>query len=178
MDELVVKWPARTFAFYAQVRANSDAILNKTILAIDPSSGGSSQPGYAIFKAGELVDSGELCIPAKKAIHERLHIMQDMMQNLLPAAADVLAIEDVSYEKFSHVYLKWAVGATIAATKTKVYLLVPLNCWKAISKAMPAYQKTNATDAILIGQTLVLLARKFQEEKNAKVQKSRRKTNR
>jgi len=175
MDELVVKWPARTFAFYAQVRAASDAILNKTILAIDPSSGGSSQPGYAIFKAGKLVDSGELKLPGNRHIQVRLAVMHDLLRGLLPNPPDILVLEDVSLGKMSHVYLKWAVGATIAAVASPEMIITPINVWKALAKVMPAYTKTNATDAVLIGQSVILLAQEWQaQQKKIKLRRKRR----
>lgn len=175
MDELAVKWPARTFAFYAQVRAASKTILKDTVLAIDPSSGGSSQPGYAIFTAGKLVKSGELKLPGRKPVHIRLAMMHDMIRELLPEPPAMLICEDVSNGSMAHVYLKWAVGATIAAANSPEFLICPINVWRALAKAMPAYQKTNTTDAVLIGQSVIMLAREHEaEQKRIKQRRKRR----
>lgn len=174
MDYSEVKWPARTFAFYAQVKAAMKPILTKTVLAIDPSSGGSSQPGYAVFTKGELVACGELKIPSRKSIQERLGIVYDQVGSILSEPPDVLALEDVSKGTMGHEYLKWSAGVTIAAARAPTMLVVPINIWRAVAKATPVYEKTNTNDAVLIGMALVMLARKFQGEQKVKLRRRRR----
>ena len=72
---MVVTWPKGYPDLYYAIRLHQAKILGGTLVAIDPSSGGSSQPGYAVFRAGELVTSGELDIPSRKSIYERLQIL-------------------------------------------------------------------------------------------------------
>lgn len=169
-----IQWPAKYFKFYAHIKAASHLILNGTVLSIDPSSGGASQPGWALFRAGELIAHGEIKLPSKRTINDRLQLLYDEVYKLTSTRPDVLAIEDVSQGTMSHVFLRWAVGVSIAAARANVLMIVPINCWKAVAKASTGYEKTNAADAILIGKSIILLAQKFKDETNARISKSRR----
>ncbi len=157
-----VRWPQGLAPFYAKVRANRHKILTGTVLAIDPSSGGSSLPGFAVFRAGELLTSGEIEFPKKQDVYTRIQRLYDEIRKL--ADPDVLAIEEIRGATFSHMYLRWAVGVSIAAGKAPVSVELPITVWKQLAKVMPGYIKGNAMDAECIGHSLILLARKFTEE--------------
>lgn len=169
-----IQWPAKYFKFYAQIRAASNLLLNGTVLAIDPSSGGSSQPGWALFKAGQLVGQGEIQLPSKRTINDRLQVLYDEVYKLTDTRPDMLILECVSKGTMAHPFLVWSIGTVIAAARAHAMTECPINVWKAVAKAMHEYEKTNASDAVLIGQSLILLAQKFHEEKQAGAKSRRR----
>ena len=153
-----INWPRGYAEFYHDVQVHKTKILTGLVIALDPSSGGSSQPGFAIYRAGELITSGELAIP-KKSIYERLQLLHEQVSKLTPDVPDVFAIEEIRGQRFSHDYLKYAVGVSMAAARTTTILEVPINCWRALAKADPHYIKGNAVDSELIGETVIRLAR-------------------
>jgi len=153
----VVKWPRNYQDFYRSVRKHHKLILSGVVVAIDPSSGGSSAPGFAIFKEGKLSACGELDIPSSRPIQERLRILYDQAGALTPTPPDVLVIEEIK-GAMAHEFLKWSVGVTLAAVRAPLYLGVPINCWKAVAQVTPGYVKGNDTDATIIGDTVIILA--------------------
>lgn len=157
MTAPVVRWPRNYQDFYRSVRKHHKLILSGTVVAIDPSSGGSSAPGFAIFKQGQLSMSGELDIPSSKPIQERLRILYDQAAALTLEPPDLLLIEEIK-GAMAHEFLKWAVGVTMAAVRAPIYLGVPINCWKAVAQVTPGYVKGNDTDAQIIGDTVMILA--------------------
>lgn len=114
-------------------------------------------PGFAVFKQGRLSLSGELDIPSSKPIHERLRILYDKAAALTPEPPDLLLIEEIK-GTMAHEFLKWAVGVTMAAVRAPIYLGVPINCWKSVAQVTPGYSKGNAADAVIIGDTVIMLA--------------------
>ncbi len=142
------------------VRACKNSILSSNFVAIDPASGGTSNPGFAYYKAGVLIDSGELPIMQKGAtIQDRLRRLADELA-LNFGEADVLAIEDVK-GKHCHEFLKWAIGVTIVGCRAPAVLFVPIPAWKAFVKVCDGYQKSDEADAIAIGATCLALAREL-----------------
>lgn len=162
-----ITWPQKYHALYANILRLSDVILTKTILSIDPSSGGTSKPGYAIFKAGKLMAAGEIDnIPSKAPIGTRLHRVYDEIYKLTPDAPDLLAIEMIR-GKIAHEYLMFSVGASIAAGRALETIEVPTNVWKALAKVTPDYTKDNSWDAQMIGKCLIEFCKQKQFEKAA-----------
>jgi hypothetical protein len=157
-----VRWPNGCAPFYLKVRQNAERIRTGTVLAIDPSSGGSSLPGFAVFRAGELLTSGEISFPKKQDVYTRIQRLYDEIRKL--AEPDVLAIEEIRGANFSHQYLRWSVGVSIAAGRAPVTVEVPIVAWKAVAKADEQYFKGNAQDSEKIGEAIILLAQKFREE--------------
>ncbi len=164
-----VKWPQGFLPFYKQVQKLTEPILNGTLLAIDPSSGGTSLPGFAVFKAGELLTSGTLELGRKKlSIYDRLQLLYPAIVQLTDGPPSVLAIEMIRGQNFSSHYLHWAIGTTIAASQAPTIEVVQ-HAWKALAKVSPGYFKGDQQDAEKIGECLILLAQKFREERNAEV---------
>lgn len=160
-----VKWPTGFLPFYKQVRDHRERILNGTVVAVDPSSGGSSLPGFSIYRAGELITSGEIKLSEKKLpIYERLQILHDRVTKLTSEVPDVFGLEMIRGQGFSSQQLIWSVGVTIAAARTPNCIEVPMHAWKAVAKVTPGYFKGDAQDAEMIGLALVLIARKFEDE--------------
>lgn len=156
-----ITWPRKYTLWYARLLSLAPIVLNKTILAIDPSSGGTSKPGYAIFKAGELISAGEISnIPSKAQIGVRLQAVYDEIYALTAEAPDLLAIEMIR-GKIAHEYLMFSVGASIAAGRAPETIEVPTNVWKALAKVTPDYSKDNDADARMIGQCLIEYCRQY-----------------
>jgi Holliday junction resolvasome RuvABC endonuclease subunit len=142
--------------FTQEVKANSEAILNGDILAIDPAS---ITIGYAVAKKGKVTDSGIIKLDAKAPINER---MQDIVDTLrADEKYDVLAVEMIR-GKMAHVYLKWSVGAIVGGAKAPVCIEVPINAWKAV--AGKDHKKSDNADAVAMAETLIALAKELKEK--------------
>jgi hypothetical protein len=161
-----VKWPSGFAPFYMKVRQHANQILTGTVIALDPSSGGTSNPGFSIWVAGELLTSGEITFGKKRLpVYDRLQILHDKVSKLTPNPPDVFALEMIRGQGgFSSHYLHWGIGATIAAARTSAVIETPMHAWKAVAKVTPGYIKGDAADAECIGHAIILLARKFTEE--------------
>jgi len=132
----------------------TDEILKGTLLSIDP---GSNSMGYAIFKAGELEISGELKGTKGSLSHIRLHEITDQLIEL--DKPDVLAIELINKNKV----LIWSAGTAISSIRSQHMIEVPINLWHELREE--DYEKTDALDAELIGQTVINTARSLQQWK-------------
>lgn len=150
-----IKWPggAESAAFKLTVYQHSDAILQGKFIAIDPAS---LSAGVAVFSAGELVSSKTIKLPAKKPINERLNILFHELSSL--DNADLLVIEKIRM-KTAHIYLRWAVGTSVAGAPVLKTIEAPTTFWRAIRPE--GYVKTDEGDAVLIGQMVILLAREM-----------------
>lgn len=160
-----VRWPNGCAPFYMKVRQHADQILTGTLIALDPASGGTSNPGFSIWVAGEMLTSGEITFGKKRLpVYDRLQILHDRVSKLTAEPPDVFALEMIRGQGFSSHYLHWAIGASIAAARTPAVIETPMHAWKAVAKVTSGYVKGDAADAECIGHALVLLARKFSEE--------------
>ncbi len=137
--------------FTKLVRLNAHTLLNGTVLAIDPASGGTSLPGWAYWNKGSHVSAGVLAI-APGCIQERLH---SLYQSLAGRRPDVLLIERIR-GKMAHEYLRWACGVIIAATNPLVLIEVPISTWH--KNAGPDHVKNDMNDAVAIGRTVMTMA--------------------
>ena len=157
MTDPVITWPKVSAEFDTFVRKHSDQILFGTLVSVDPSSGGSSQPGYAVFEVGELRTRGELKLDRKLGVYERLQLLTDMVRQITLDPPDVFACEEIP-KRAAHHYLLWAVGATFAGARTPACLQVPIHIWKRVGQAL-GMDKSNENDAELIGRALIYRAR-------------------
>lgn len=75
----------------------ASVLLNGRVLTVDPASGGSSMPGYAVTIAGQFVENGELRIPKGSLINYRLHELHKALCAVTEAHGpfDMLIIEDI-----------------------------------------------------------------------------------
>lgn len=145
----------------AEAKKWRQLILNGTVLAVDPSSGsytktnGQSYPGYALFKAGKLVDSGIIEMDGKDTdIWERLRELYDCLHKEFPKP-DVLVVEQIR-GGFAHQYLKWSVAVIATAVRAPVVIEMNVKIWK--SYVDTSYLKTDEQDAIWIGKALLRIA--------------------
>lgn len=131
---------------------HAQAINNGLLLAIDPASGGTSQPGWAAWRNGKLLRSGTIDLPRKALIQERLNALFHTVEQSQP---DVLVIERIR-GSMAHEHLHWAVGVCVGATCAPVLIEMPVSTWKA--HAGPDHIKSDENDAIAIGNCLLHLA--------------------
>jgi hypothetical protein len=142
-----VRWPKgyRT-TFFAKVRKHAARILQGRVLCVDPATGASSNPGWALSVAGEIVGSGEIAglygeTPERlRQLFWRLH--DDERFNDI----DVLVIEQLRGNMVV-AQLHWSVGAILAALPAEVVCEIPIPVWKAVAKADPTYAKGDEADA-------------------------------
>jgi len=147
--------------FYSQVMQLKDFILDGSMLVVDPSSGGTSLPGYAIVKAGEVKEVGTIDIPKGMQPQERLHELQNCLLKDF-SAVDVLVIELLRGNMVKYT-LWWACGATVASIKCAKLIEIPIPAWKAVAKVTDWYpdEKTRGMDdldAMVMAHTILRLA--------------------
>lgn len=155
MSDKPVPWPQKYDKFYRQVQAARGLILEGSMLAIDPSS---RTMGYAFYDSAVLVTSGTLSAPAKMATNDRLIMLHDRIQELVPSPPDVMAIEEIR-GKMAPYQLHWSVGGTITAVRPPVLIEVPINVWKPVSRLTDWYFKDDEIDARMIGHSLIRLVK-------------------
>lgn len=160
-----VVWPKGKAVdkFKKQLLAVTDQVLQGRVLAVDPASGGTSNPGWAMFYKGEYQASGELDImDKKKSVQQRLNDLLSIVEiGFSNPPPDVLVIEQIRGSR-AHVYLKWSVGVVVAGVRSSVMLECPINLWKAI--VPEDYEKTDEADATYIGMAIVRLAKELCDE--------------
>lgn len=157
-----VRWPGKYLPFRKKVRANVRSILSGRLLAIDPSSGGSSMPGYALYEGGVLKERGTIRIAGGKTPQSRLSELYECLQAEFPNV-DVLAIEELRGRTVSPT-LHGAVWVAAAAVCPTVMIEVPIPFWKVLAKITPGYLKdkdnsADDMDAMLIGEVVIKLAK-------------------
>jgi hypothetical protein len=158
-----INWPNGFKDFYARIKLNKNAIAGGLVVAVDPSSGGSSLPGYAIFRAGILERSGAVPITKGLPIEQRLRILYDFLNNL-DCTPDVLVIEHIGMSH-THQFLHWSIGSCISAIRAPVFIECPIMVWKLVAKQDSEYAKGDEADAICMGQVVIERAKQVLEGK-------------
>lgn len=125
-------------------------LSNKRFVAIDPASGASSMPGFAVYENGSLVSSGTLSINSDFPIQYRLQQLAAECRNL--GVFDILVIERIR-GKMSHESLKWAVGTIIASVQADGLIEMPITTWQKY--APKDWVKGDESDAIAIGHAVL-----------------------
>lgn len=139
-----------------QVQRYRPLILQGTLLAIDPSSGSEgSMPGYALFKAGKLVENGILRLPLGAELHVRLQALRKLMLEF--ETPDVVVVENLppfmTFNSKSVLSLHKSVGVAIACTDCSALVEVTPGSWHRNTPA--GYIKSDAHDAFLMGMTVI-----------------------
>lgn len=124
------------------------------MLAIDPASGSTSMPGWAMFRDGQLLGSGVLEIRGQTIGHKLAHLYNEV-RVMTDQGVDTVVIEEIR-GRVAHHYLLWAVGVIAAATSRAEWIELPVAFWKAI--APEGYVKSDRTDAEYIGKAVIQLA--------------------
>ena len=136
-----------------QVGDNLDAILKGKFIAIDPAS---RTGGYAVYQSGVLIESGTIVLDKNKDAIDRLMELGEIL--LDDDEYDLMAIERIR-GSMAHTFLKFSIGAYVVGIGAPVNIEVPINAWKKVTP--PDYVKSDENDAIMIGKTLVVLAKEL-----------------
>lgn len=146
-------------------------LIDGVVVGIDPSIGSrSSQPGYAVYIAGELVESGTFRIPPEKHIHDRLRLLATHVRRLYNKYdPDVLVYEDIPASRYgggnanSHSSLIKAVGAILSVPGPELCVGILPVSWK--NEARSGYIKGDEEDAVELAYVVIKLARRIHDEK-------------
>jgi hypothetical protein len=147
------------------VKPHISNILGGTVLAVDPSSGSrESMPGYAIFKAGELVDSGFIALEHNDDLHKRLFNLGRCLRDQF-AAPDILVTENIppvmtgkGFFNRSMVSLQRAIGVVISSYNCPLIEVAPIT-WR--QNIPDDYRKTDEADALMMSWTVLKAAREI-----------------
>lgn len=139
-------------AIEVEARKYALTILGGTVLALDPASGGTSDPGWAVYHRGVLLESGTLGLAGGRVQYR----LKDLYCQLSAYECDVMVVEQLRGSGRTHIYLLWSVGVAVAATCPKLLLEMPVSCWK--KHAGKAHVKSDENDAKAIGDTLIAMA--------------------
>jgi hypothetical protein len=136
------------------VQEHKDTILKGTLLAIDPSCGSShSDPAFAFFKEGKLVESGAIILDCKADIYTKLREQFSWLEDKYGVDVDILALEKI---RKGHTHLRWAcVIPMIACFSSTIIEVHPMVWHRFVPKD---YVKSDEKDAIVIGLTLIAIA--------------------
>lgn len=151
--------------------ANLTTLMSATLLVVDPSIGSNkSQPGYALFRAGELVDYGTLEVGTDGDHHVRLReLARCLREDFADTRVDWIIVEDIPPARVvrhagkvyksvkAHIPLHRAVGAVLATVCARNMLLVAPNTWHQYTDAA-RYAKSDAADAVAMGFTVLQMA--------------------
>ncbi len=144
--------------FYAKMRRHKALVLGGRMLCIDPATGATSNPGWALSEAGVIVASGEIKglkgeTPVRLAQLFRILSTEPQFQDI-----DVLVVE-LLRGKMVAAQLHWSVGVIVAAVPATVLCECPIPVWKQAAKAHPEYRKTDEWDAKMMGHAAIEIAK-------------------
>lgn len=145
------------------IKPHLDLILQGTVLAWDPSSGGrGSNPGWAWYSAGKLETSGVIelddKLPAPTRLRELLSVI--LADDEQP---DILVVEQLR-GKMVPAPLHWSVGVLLAGYSPQHTFEMPISTWKTYARQCDEYEKTDEMDAIAIGLSLIEIAKELKGE--------------
>lgn len=161
---------------YGAVKPYAAQLLAGRILALDPSVGSwSSQPGYAIFEAGQLIDSGVIEMPVGATRSRRLYYLRRILTDQFTEKFDAVVIEDIPtsrvnrrrgggvyFDAKAQVPLHKAVGVIESCFDAHTLFVHPAT-WRTYATEEHLSMKTRGEptderDAVVMGQTVLLLA--------------------
>lgn len=127
-------------------------------------------PGYAVYRAGNLVESGVFDMDPDAEIHIRLqrlsHLIRKLYANWNP---DTLVYEDIPAQHYggkghagSHASLVKAVGAILSVSGPHTYVGIMPISWKKMTRS--TYVKGDREDAEEIGWIAIQEAYRIREE--------------
>lgn len=165
---------SKTSDAYISTAQNLHGILDGVIMSVDPSIGStSSMPGWAIYRQGQLVDSGIIEIPPHLSVWKRLRRLANGIRKLYRQYdPDVLVYEEIPAQRYgggnaqAHASLLKALGVILSVPGPDGYVgIYPLS-WK--KQVRDTYVKGDEQDAREIGWIIYELAKQIKEGKDAK----------
>lgn len=157
----------KTSKVYEEIKGATKELLEGVMVSCDPSIGStSSQPGWAVYRAGELLASGTFEIAAHKSIPERLHKLHSSMRKLYNEYdPDVLVYEQIPAQRYgggnawSHASLLKALGVILSIPGPDKYVGILPVSWKKMVR--DTYVKGDREDAEEIGWIAIQVAREI-----------------
>lgn len=155
----------KTTNLYKSIGRRANLILAGRMLVLDPSCGSmSSQPGYAEYINGELIDSGVVEMPVEAQLTRRLYYLGRTLREQFPEKYDVVVVEDIPILRFSkfgrslasQVSLHYAVGVIYSAFNCDTFLKVAPATWHSF--APDSYIKSDESDALVMGHAVLRVA--------------------
>lgn len=154
---------------HKSVRRHVDQILDGTLVSIDPSCGSSSSdPGYAIYRRGELIESGIIPLNKERELPYRLQELRTALSDKFRRVPGVLVVEHIPPRRFgrgsatSHSSLLQAMGVALASTDAEVLLRVRPRDWQRLAAPIWSREtKSDEADAVAIGWAIIRLAREL-----------------
>lgn len=151
------------------VKYNKDLLLNGTMLAIDP---GSVKSGWALFKKGELLASGDFKTKSRPPLL-RMKEIREFYSKF--REVDILAMEYIHEPNgktvmSSYTKLLKSVGALAASVDFTYCLEIAPIVWQDVySLKQGRKTKSDESDAMGVGKALVIMARELDTEDIPKV---------
>jgi len=137
-------------------------LLTGRVVAIDPASGSTSMPGWALFQEGALVAKGVVQLNPKLPVQGRLNaLFFALSEGIGHPPPDVIIIEEIR-GRMAHVFLTWACGVIVSAFSESELLELPIGFWKAVIPE--GYEKSDEEDAMHIGLAAIELAKELQDD--------------
>lgn len=150
-------------AFYNNVFRHKEVISGGVVLVIDPSIGStSSAPGWAIYSAGSLYESGVINTGgAHTELWQRARKLGNALSHICVAyQPDLVIYEDIpatsGFNQNAIASLLKAVGVVISCTSSEYVFGVHPASWRGYVRE--GYKKGDEEDAIEIGHICVSLA--------------------
>lgn len=148
-----------------EAQRQTEELLKGVLIALDPATGESSNPGYAVFWGGEFQEKGIINLDKKQPIARRMARLLYVLQTRFPVP-DCVLIEKIPNSLYipgkgatqpkGWQYLHWCCGVMASAYDTADVLEVPPQSWKRnIKTRFPSYVKTDANDALAIGASIL-----------------------
>jgi Holliday junction resolvasome RuvABC endonuclease subunit len=144
------------------LKPHVNLILNGTVISVDPSSGSrDSLPGYAIFRAGQYIDSGVITMPVFSDLHKRLFYLGKCLREQIAAVEkpDILVTENIppvmtgkGFFNRSMVSLQRAIGVVQSSFDMPCLEVAPIT-WR--QNIPDDYRKTDEADAIMMAITVI-----------------------
>jgi len=164
---------------YLEVANNIKGLTMGVVVAIDPSIGSSSSmPGWAVYRASILIESGVISLPREKALVPRLRAlarsMRDIYRKYLP---DVLVYEEIPAQRHgfgnaeAHASLLKAVGVILSVEGPETAVGIYPVSWKGM--VSDHYVKSDEEDAREIGR--IVIAQAFLQQQATEVVKKEKK---
>lgn len=162
---------------YSSIREYRDLFLREPFLSIDPSCGSrSSQPGWAVWHAGELLGSGIFKIDPETELWERLQLLASYVKDAVETwQPSLLLYEEISakpwgrrggYNATGHASLLKSVGTIMSAATGLPCVGIRPSIWKKLTR--PDYIKSDQADAVEMGWAVLHLVALVPEKKRGK----------
>lgn len=174
---------SKTSAVYTETSTCTRELLEGVVVGIDPSIGStSSQPGFSVYRAQQLMASGTLDIPAHRTIPERLRMLNNHVRKLFRDwSPDVLVYEQIPAQRhggggnaWGHASLLKALGVILSIPGPDHHVGILPVSWRKLTR--PDYVKGDENDAIEFTWIVLQLAQEIEEAKERKPKKSSKAT--